>query len=297
MNGPPVTPTPQQGSTAEPGAATHERPLRLADRRRHPVATFLLLVVGLTLTGGLYAMMTAAGSATASSSDGDPQQITKGRQLFLEGCSSCHGINAQGGLVDIGTRTTLTGPSLIGVGAAAVDFQVGTGRMPLAAPGAQAMRKTPIYSQTEISALAAYIASLAPGPVIPSAEDLDTTGADLQLGGAIWRTNCTQCHNFAGAGGALSGGAYAPAIKEATPTQMWEAMITGPESMPVFSNNTITADQKRDVIKYLETLRAEPNPGGMSLGRIGPVSEGLFLWTVGMGAVLVVAVWIGARSS
>jgi ubiquinol-cytochrome c reductase cytochrome c subunit len=241
--------------------------------------------------------MSAAGTATASSSDGDPQQITKGRQLFLEGCSSCHGINAQGGLVANGTTIGTTGPSLIGVGAAAVDFQVGTGRMPLAAPGAQAARKEPIYSQKEIDELSAYIASLAPGPTIPTAEDLDTTGADLQLGGAIWRTNCTQCHNFAGAGGALSNGAYAPPVNRATPTQMWEAMITGPESMPVFSNNTIPPDQKRDVIKYLELLRAEPNPGGMALGRIGPVSEGLFLWTVGIGMVLVVAVWIGARSS
>ena len=274
------------------------RRTRLADRRRHPFATFLLLVVGLTFTGGLYAMMSAAGTATAASSDGDPTQIAKGRQLFLEGCSSCHGINAQGGIITDATRSaSITGPSLIGVGAAAVDFQVGTGRMPLAAPGAQAMRKEPIYSQTEIDQLAAYIASLAPGPPIPSAEDLDTTGADLQLGGAIWRTNCTQCHNFAGAGGALSTGAYAPSLRMSTPKQMWEAMLTGPENMPVFSNNTITQDQKRDVIKYIETLRSEPNPGGMSLGRIGPVSEGLFLWTVGIGAVLVVAVWIGAKSS
>jgi len=270
---------------------------RLADRRHHPVATFVLLVVGLTFTGGLYALMSAAGTATASSSDGDPQQITKGRQLFLEGCSSCHGINAQGGLVTNGTTIGTTGPSLIGVGAAAVDFQVGTGRMPLAAPGAQAVRKEPIYSQKEIDELSAYIASLAPGPAIPTAEDLDTTGADLQLGGAIWRTNCTQCHNFAGAGGALSNGAYAPPVNRSTPTQMWEAMITGPESMPVFSNNTITPDQKRDVIKYIELLQTEPNPGGMALGRIGPVSEGLFLWTVGIGMVLVVAVWIGAKSS
>jgi ubiquinol-cytochrome c reductase cytochrome c subunit len=284
----PDSPAPQSPQPRRP---------RLADRRRHPFATFLLLVVGLTVTGGLYAMMSAAGSATAASSDGDPTQIAKGRQLFLEGCSSCHGINAQGGLVKDANNPSITGPSLIGVGAAAVDFQVGTGRMPLAAPGAEAMRKEPIYSQEEISQLAAYIASLAPGPPIPSAEDVDASQADLQLGGAIWRTNCTQCHNFAGSGGALSTGAYAPPLKESTPTQIWEAMVTGPENMPVFSNNTITPDQKRDVIRYIQTLQTEPNPGGLALGRIGPVSEGLFLWTVGIGAVLVVAVWIGAKVS
>jgi ubiquinol-cytochrome c reductase cytochrome c subunit len=271
--------------------------VRLADRRRHPVATFALLLVGLSLTGGLYAMMGAAGTATASSSDGDPQQVTKGHQLFLEGCSSCHGLNAQGGLVNNGTTTDLTGPSLIGVGAASVDFQVGTGRMPLAAPGAQSMRKPVIYSQDQIDALAAYVASLAPGPPIPSAEDLDTTGSNLSAGGEIWRTNCSQCHNFAGAGGALTNGQYAPPLKEATPKQMWEAMVTGPESMPVFSDNTLTPDQKRELIKFIKTLQVEPNPGGMALGRVGPVSEGLFLWTVGIGAVLLVAVWIGAKSS
>ncbi len=290
MTSPSADPSPQQAA-ARPAA------VRLADRRRHPVATLLLLVVGLTFTGGLYAAMSAAGTATAASSDGDPAQITKGRQLFLEGCSSCHGLNAQGGIVNAAGGNASTGPSLIGVGAAAVDFQVGTGRMPLSTPGVQALVKQVIYSQDEIDALAAYVASLAPGPAIPTADDLDTTGADLQQGGEIWRTNCAQCHNFAGAGGALGAGQFAPSLKDATAKQIWEAMVSGPESMPVFSNNTITPDQKRQVIKYIQALKAEPNPGGMSLGRVGPVSEGLFVWVVGLGAILLVAVWIGAKSS
>jgi ubiquinol-cytochrome c reductase cytochrome c subunit len=257
----------------------------------------LLLVVGLTVTGGLYAAVTSSGSASASSTVGDPQQITKGHALFLEGCSSCHGLNAEGGTINSPAGPTITGPSLIGVGAAAVDFQVGTGRMPLSQPGVQALAKQVIYSQNEIDALSAYIASLAPGPAIPTADELNYQNADLAAGGELFRTNCAQCHNFAGVGGALGGGMYAPPLKDATPRQIWEAMLTGPESMPVFSNNTITPAEKLQTIRYIEALKTLPNPGGMALGRLGPVSEGLFLWIVGLGVVLGVAVWVGAKSS
>ena len=261
---------------------------KLSARRRHPFAAFLVLMVGLTMMGGLYAAVTGTGTASAASTDDSPQAIAKGRQLFLEGCASCHGLNAQGGS---------TAPTLIGVGAAAVDFQVGTGRMPLAAPSQQAKRGQVIYTQAEISALAAYVASLAPGPAIPSAQELAFQNANLQEGGELFRTNCAQCHNFNGAGGALSDGEFAPSLKDATPQQMFEAMLTGPQAMPVFANSTITIQQKQAIIKYITTIRTSPNPGGMALGRLGPVSEGLFLWIVGLGAVTAIAVWIGAKPS
>jgi ubiquinol-cytochrome c reductase cytochrome c subunit len=262
------------------------------------VATVLLLALGLTVMGGLYAVLSSTGSASATSSAADPEQIAKGRQLFLEGCSTCHGLNAQGTPQDDANgNTTIGGPSLIGVGAAAVDFQVGTGRMPLAQQGVQAPRAQVQYTQEEIDQLAAYIASLAPGPEVPSAGDLDTTNASLQTGGELFRTNCGQCHGVTANGGALSNGVIAPSLKDATAKQIWEAMLTGPENMPVFSDNTITPDQKRDIVKYIETVRVQPNPGGMSLGRLGPVSEGLFLWIVGLGAVTAVAIWIGVKSS
>ena len=252
------------------------------------MASFLVLVVGLLVMGGLYAGLTSAGTASAASTDDSPQAIAKGRALFLEGCASCHGLNAQGGS---------TAPTLIGVGAAAVDFQVGTGRMPLAAPGAQAKRGRVIYTQDEISALAAYVASLAPGPAIPSAAELSFGQANLQQGGQLFRTNCAQCHNYNGAGGALTNGQAAPPLKDATPQQMFTAMLTGPGSMPVFANSTIPVEDKQAIIRYITTIRTSPNPGGMALGRVGPVSEGLFLWIVGLGAVTGVAVWIGAKTS
>jgi ubiquinol-cytochrome c reductase cytochrome c subunit len=267
--------------------------------RRRPLATALLFAVGLSVMGALYTVVSSTGSAQAASSASDPQQLARGRQLFLEGCSSCHGLNAQGGSAPGANlqSNSISGPTLIGVGAAAVDFQVGTGRMPLAQPGAQAPRRVVTYTQEQIDDLSAYIASLAPGPPIPSAEDLDTSGADLQAGGELFRTNCAQCHNFSGQGGALSNAQFAPSLKVATSKEIWEAMITGPESMPVFSNNTVTPDDKRDIITYIDTMRSQPNPGGAALGRLGPVTEGLFVWVVGLGVVTAVAVWIGAKAS
>jgi ubiquinol-cytochrome c reductase cytochrome c subunit len=259
---------------------------KLSARRRHPLAGFLVLGFALALMGGLYSALT--GTASAASTDGSPQAIAKGRQLFLEGCATCHGLHAQGGS---------TAPTLIGVGAAAADFQVGTGRMPLAAPSQQARRGPVTYSQEQISDLAAYVGSLAPGPAIPTAEELAYENANLQEGGELFRTNCAQCHNFGGAGGALSNGEFAPSLKVATPNEMFEAMLTGPQAMPVFANSTITVEQKQAIIKYVTSIRSSPNPGGMALGRLGPVSEGLFLWIVGLGAVTGVAVWIGAKSS
>jgi len=247
----------------------------------------VLLFAALVGTGGLYSALTST-SAQATSSDASAQEISHGRQLFLEGCATCHGLNAQG---------SANAPTLIGVGAAAVDFQVGTGRMPLARPGTEAETKPVIYTQTEIDALAAYVASLGAGPAIPSDDQLDLTGTNLQRGGELFRTNCAQCHNFAGEGGALAFGAYAPSITTATPKQLYEAMLTGPEQMPVFADGTLTPQQKLDIIKFITTVRNEPNPGGLALGRLGPVTEGLFVWVVGLGAVIAVAIWIGVKVS
>ena len=250
----------------------------------------MLLFVALMAVGGLYAAVGGSGRAAAAQAT-DTSAVTEGRQLFLDGCSTCHGVNAAG---------TSYGPTLIGVGAAAVSFQVGTGRMPLAQPGAQAQRRDPQYTPEEIDALAAYIATLGPGPGIPTAEDLDTsqlTDDQIALGGKLFRTNCGACHNAAGAGGALSRGRYAPSLTESTSQHIWEAMLTGPENMPVFANTTLTPDDKRAIIGYIEKIRDQPNPGGFALGRVGPVPEGAVLWVVGLGLLAGAAVWIGAKVS
>lgn len=249
----------------------------------------VLLLVSLTVLGLGYAVAGSAGAATADTTTTPgtiTTQIEAGRKLFLEGCSSCHGLGAQG---------TYNAPTLIGVGAAAADFQLSTGRMPLAAPGAQAPQKAVQYNDQEIAAMSAFIGSLSPGPRIPSAEDLDTAGADVVDGGELFRTNCSQCHNFAGKGGGLSDGSYAPTLTDATPQQIYEAMITGPENMPVFGNETLTPENKKQIIAYIQNLEKEPNVGGWALGDVGPVSEGVFVFIGGMAALVGIAVWIGAK--
>lgn len=257
----------------------------LVARRRHPLALGALLLVAMAAFGGIYAAVTT--TAPANASDASQTQIEEGRKLYLAGCSSCHGTGAQG---------TADGPTLLGVGAAAVDFQVGSGRMPLAAPGAQAIARANQYSDEQTAALAAYVASLAPGPAIPDATDLDTTNADVAMGGVLFRTNCAQCHQAAGGGGALTQGKAAPNLMQAEPKEIWEAMTTGPGNMPVFGEGTLTAKDRQDIIAYVEDLQTEASPGGADLGRIGPVNETVFLFTAVAAVLAFAAIWIGIKA-
>jgi ubiquinol-cytochrome c reductase cytochrome c subunit len=259
-------------------------------RRRHPLAALALILVALVATGFAYTAVSGASgdTATAAATAASQTQIEEGKQLYLEGCSSCHGLGAEG-LGDY--------PTLIGVGAAAVDFQVSTGRMPLAKPEAQAPAKEVQYSDEEIAALAAYVASLGPGPAIPTAEDLDLSDTDLAVGGELYRTNCAQCHGVSGKGGALTEGKYAPTLEGVSAKDIWQAMATGPSNMPVFGDQTLRPEDKRDIINYVETITTSPDPGGAGLGRLGPVTEGLFIWVVGRGALIGVSVWIGVKAA
>ena len=159
----------------------------------------------------------------------------------------------------------------------------------------QVERKDPSYSEPQITALAAYIATLGPGPAIPTAEQLDTTNADLAVGGELFRTNCAQCHNFAGSGAALTEGKYAPSLMDATPQEVYEAMLTGPQNMPVFGDGTLTVGEKQDILNYVGHLQTQTQPGGASLGSFGPVTEGAMVFTLGFGLLAAAAVWIGAK--
>jgi ubiquinol-cytochrome c reductase cytochrome c subunit len=256
-------------------------------RRRRPVAGYAVVLLGLLAVGGTYAALTATGSpANASSPAASSTQIDQGRRLFVSNCSSCHGLDAQG---------TSSAPSLIGVGAAAVYFQVSTGRMPLKEIEEEAPRKPPVLNEKQTLAIAAYIQSLGGGPTIPSPEQVNPNGADAGLGQELFTENCSQCHNFVGAGGALTYGKYAPPLTQSTNTQIYTAMLTGPEAMPVFNDTTITPSEKRDIIAYITQTRSEPNPGGFSLGRVGPVTEGLVGWIAGIGGLILVAMWITAK--
>jgi ubiquinol-cytochrome c reductase cytochrome c subunit len=258
-------------------------------RRRHPAAGYAVLLLGLLLVGAVYASVTGGGSAATAAPPTAPNsaQISAGRTIFLQECATCHGFAAQG--------TPGVAPGLIGVGAAAVDFQVSTGRMPLKESEAEAVRKPPKLTPSQTSAVAAYIASLGGGPAEPSAAELNTSGANVGLGQQLFVANCAQCHNFVGAGGALTYGKFAPALTQSTPKQIYEAMLTGPEAMPVFNNGTITPDQKRAIVAYVTKTRTQPNPGGFSLGRVGPVTEGLVAFLGLLLFMVLCALWITAK--
>ena len=260
---------------------------RLSRYRRHKAVGPTLLIFALFAIGTTFSVASATTTAQTTKADRSAL-IEEGRQIFLKGCSSCHGLNLEGGTI---------APSLVGVGAASVDFQVGTGRMPMADMSQQAMRKEPLYTPEEVAAVAAYVASLAPGPEIPTEAQLnyERDGSTAE-GGELFRTNCAMCHNFAGQGGALTQGKYAPTLMGIETKHIYEAMVTGPQAMPVFSDKTITPEEKLSIIKWIKSAEAEPNLGGASLGRVGPVTEGLLVWTFGLGILIGVAVWLAMKA-
>jgi ubiquinol-cytochrome c reductase cytochrome c subunit len=256
-------------------------------RRRHPLAGYAVVLFGLLLAGAGYAVVTEAGAASASAPGITASaQLSEGRQLFILNCQSCHGNFGRG---------TTTAPSLIGVGAAAVDLQVSTGRMPCKELTAECVRKPPELNPRQIRALAAYIEALGGGPPIPSAQQVTQVGANPGFGQQLFTADCAQCHNFDGASGALTYGKFAPPLTKSTPRQIYEAMLTGPEAMPVFNDTTITPQEKRDIIAYIVQTRQEPNPGGFSLGRIGPVTEGLVAFLGLLLFMVFAALWITAK--
>jgi ubiquinol-cytochrome c reductase cytochrome c subunit len=261
---------------------------RRSSGRRSPLAAAALIGIGLLVTGGIYAGATAAIAATEDdSSASSTLTVEDGQKLFQANCATCHGMDLQG---------TENGPSLYGVGELSVHFQVSTGRMPLQAQAPQAPQKPVQFTEDQIAAMAAYVQSTSAGPTFPDEEVLDGEG-DLAHGAELFRINCAMCHNVAGAGGALTEGKYAPGLHTTSPLNMYAAMVTGPQNMPVFNDLNLTLEDKRDVISYLVFLQENDSPGGYALGSLGPVAEGLFIWIFGIGALIALTVWITAKSN
>ena len=219
-------------------------------RRRHPAAGYAAVAGGLVVAGVLYSTLSGGGASAAAPALASTQ-VEQGKSLFIASCSSCHGLDAQG---------TTQAPSLIGAGAAAVYFQMSTGRMPAKELGAENDRKPTDFSQQDIYDIAAYVASLGGGPAIPTPEQVDPAGGNTALGEELFSTNCAQCHGFAGAGGALTYGKNAPPLTASTPTQIYTAMLTGPEAMPVFGDGTVTParEARHHRIHHRHAERAQP---------------------------------------
>jgi len=261
-------------------------------RLRRRLSAAVLLITGLTVAGGLAATLTPA-PQVAVADESASALLRQGQQLYELSCVTCHGVNLQG----VADR----GPSLIGVGEAAVYFQVSTGRMPAMRGEAQAPQKPAQFDEVQTDALGAYIQANGGGPVVPrdangQIAQQSLIGDNVARGGDLFRLNCASCHNFTGKGGALSSGKYAPDLGNATEAQIYTAMLTGPQNMPKFSERQLSPEEKRDIVAYVREAAATPTPGGLGLGGFGPTSEGMVIWIIGMVAAIAAALWIGARA-
>nr|WP_120492283.1 cytochrome c [Corynebacterium lactis] len=263
-----------------------------------------IMAMALALTGaGFLSNALTPDAQTATAQKDEAAMIQQGKELYDVACITCHGANLQG----VKDR----GKSLIGVGEGSVYFQVHSGRMPMLRNEAQAARKTPRYSEEQILAIAAYVQANGGGAGIVKDSDGsiamaslrgknagangEIDPADVARGSELFRLNCASCHNFTGRGGALSGGKYAPVLDPANEQEIYQAMLTGPQNMPKFSDRQLSADEKKDIIAYIKNAKEAPTPGGWGLGGIGPVTEGMAMWIVGIVALVAAALWIGSR--
>lgn len=285
------------GETPDTAAAKKTRRGRKVKRT---LAGAFALTIGLTGAGVLASALSPDAQVATAQKD-DAALVQEGKDIYATACITCHGANLQG----IEDR----GPSLVGIGAGSVYFQVHSGRMPMMSNDAQAERKTPRYTEQQTLALAAFVAANGGGPDIVYNEDGSVAqeslrGAnydgniqaeDVAKGSELFRMNCASCHNFTGQGGALSSGKYAPPLAPASEQEIYQAMLTGPQNMPKFSDRQLTADEKKDIIAYIKSAKETPSPAGWDLGGLGPVSEGLAMWIIGITALCAAAMWIGSR--
>jgi len=249
--------------------------------------TALLVLLGLALAGPLRSPRVAApAGAQLAAVAGAADQVTgsAGEVLYTASCAACHGVGGVG---------TSNGPALTASGAAAADFMLRTGRMPLPEPGQIVRRSQPVFDDAQITALVAYVASLGAGPTIPPVQVDSST--DIAAGRAAYVATCAACHGAGASGDAVGGGAEAPPLLGTAPTQVGEAIRIGPGPMPAFDRRQVSDAQLSQIAAYLQFLRHEAAPGGQTVGGVGPVAEGYVGWLVYLVAIVGVARWIEGR--
>jgi ubiquinol-cytochrome c reductase cytochrome c subunit len=264
---------------------------------RRRAAAVAVLGLALVATGfGAFAFQDSQQTNVATAQD-NAALVAKGQDLYNAACITCHGSNLQG----VAER----GPSLVGVGDAAVYFQVSSGRMPLARQEGQAVRKLPLpqfdpdseEGRANLDALGAFIQANGGGPETPAQTGAALRGDDPARGGTLFRLNCASCHNFTGVGGALSSGKFAPSLTPPTEEQIYTAMLSGPQNMPKFGDRQLTPDEKQDIIAYVKSVTDGNNsPGGYNIGGVGPTTEGVIAFVVGLASIVGFAMWLGAKN-
>jgi len=230
-----------------------------------------------------FAVLVAPASAGAAA--------PSGRNLYLRDCASCHGGQLEGVRPDEpgrGAGVRDGGPSLRGVGALAVDFELRTGYMPLHDAYEQPLRSAPSYSGAQIKAIVAYIARTG-GPPIPQPHP---ERGSLSEGMRLFTESCAGCHQVAGAGGIVTN-RIAPSLTAATATQIAEAVRLGPYVMPRFDRRRISDRQLDSIVRYVEYAKHPQDRGGWELGHLGPVPEGMVAWLIAGSVLLLVARLIG----
>ncbi len=263
----------------------------MAGVQRHGVGWYLPLAAGLALVTCAWAMRPAAGSAvSAPAASAEPSRV---QHIYLRDCAQCHGSDGRG---------TKYAPDLKGVGAAMVDFQLSSGRMPVPyaagqpkpARDEQQPRRSPRYDDATIAALVRYVTALTGGggPAVPT---VDVGAGDLSAGGTLYREQCAACHAWSGNGGALLH-REAPSTHPATALQIAEAVRSGPGTMPRFGSAALTDHQLNSLVRYVRYLGHPDDRGGNSLWHLGPLAEGAIAIVVGLGLVVLAVRWIGTRT-
>jgi ubiquinol-cytochrome c reductase cytochrome c subunit len=204
-------------------------------------------------------------------------QVKQGYDLYGGHCAKCHSVAGKA-------------PSLRGAGARAADFYLRTGYMPLLSPHDQPWRSRVLFTDGEIRALVAYVASLG-GPPIPHPHP---ERGNVAQGRALFADDCAGCHQSLAVGGMMPG-ARVPTLARATPTEIAEAVRIGPYVMPRFSRKRLSDAELDSVIRYVQSAQSPHDPGGWAIGHLGPIPEGIVAWLIGGSSLVAVSMLIGRR--
>ena len=252
-----------------------------------------LVLVALALPG-------AASAAAPQPPPGD--LVARGYHLYGQYCIACHGANGRGVEPPVPNsagaapqraqnQQKAAGPSLQGVGALAADFYLRTGYMPLREVGKQPRRNRVLFSEDQIRALVAYVASLGNGPPIPQPQP---ERGNLSEGMKLFTDHCAGCHQVAAEGGYVTG-AVPPPLENSTAVQIAQAVRIGPYVMPRFSEKQISDRELDSIIRYVQYAKHPDDRGGWAIGHLGPVPEGLVTWFLAATALIAVCIVIGKR--